>query len=213
MLKPPSIPGWCCGVSSPANSALRTSPSTDLAAEDMLHAAVLPHVSQGLTRSRNEMQLQCPKRSAEGRSTHRKCMHAWQRDDTVMDEHAETRQRGMSSVLFPFSTFIFIRQMNAWKRWPRNETTYCSDFQWKQTISWLAQSAVQFVLCSHFVPRSSGAEQQRPSSGTLGHATSPSLRAGQSQLLPARVGLVFQHSDSRACGINPCQRDSDEKPR
>lgn len=136
MLKPPSIPGWCCGVSSSANSALRTSPSTDSAAEDILHATVLPHVSQGLTRSRNEMQLRRPKSSAESRGRHQKHMHAQQRDDTVMDEHAETRQRRMSSVLFPFSTFIFIRQMNARKRWPRNETTYCSDFQRKQFLGW-----------------------------------------------------------------------------
>lgn len=74
-------------------------------------------------------------------------------DDTVKDEHTETRQRRMTTwFLFSFSTFIFIRQMNAWKQWPRNNTTYCSDFQWKQTTSWLAQNEVQFVPWSHFVP-------------------------------------------------------------
>lgn len=118
----------------------------------MLCAWVPPAVSQGLTPSRNEMQLKCPKRSDESRGTYRRCMHAWQRDDTVKDDHTETRQRRTNLVLFSFSTFIFIGQMNAWKRWPRNETTYCSDFQWKQTISWLAQSEVQFVPWSHFVP-------------------------------------------------------------
>lgn len=67
-----------------------------------------PAVSRGLTPSRNEMQLKCPERSAESRGTYRKCLHAWQSDDTAKEEHTETRQRRMNSVLFSFSTFILL---------------------------------------------------------------------------------------------------------
>jgi len=75
----------------------------------------VPPVSQGLTARRNEMQLKWPQRRAGSSGTYRKHTHAWQRDDSVKDEHTETRQRRMNSALFSFSTFIFIRQINAWK--------------------------------------------------------------------------------------------------
>lgn len=65
----PSVPGWGWG-------GLRTSPSTDWTGQGqhMLHARS-PPISQGLTPSRNEMQLKCPRRGAESRGTHRTCTH------------------------------------------------------------------------------------------------------------------------------------------